>query len=374
MILTKVDYFEHKGQDNYWEIKDVNLDMLNLIIGQNATGKSRLISVITSFAKIISKKIPRLLTGNWNLEFVDRKNKILYQYDLSTFEGIVVLENIRKNGKILLTREKENGEIFSHTGGKLISFHPPENELTSHVRRDTKEYPFLEDFLRWANSFHGYSFTNVRPNQIMIPNRPEILLEEFLLEDLSATPYLLVSALKNRNIIDTIIEDFSTIGYPIKNITVSPKKVAGIQNDLFFAQVWEKDLSCPTDQLSMSQGMYRAFSLLVIIEHLLRLKKECTIVIDDLGEGLDFERSSKTTNLLFKKLQGSPIQLIATSNDRFLINNFNMKSLNLLERTGHVVTSYNYQNNKEKFDEFSYTGLSNFDFFSGKMYKEWSQN
>ncbi len=40
MILTKVNYLEYKGQDNYREIKDVNLDMFSFISGQNATGKT----------------------------------------------------------------------------------------------------------------------------------------------------------------------------------------------------------------------------------------------------------------------------------------------------------------------------------------------
>ncbi len=88
---------------------------------------------------------------------------------------------------------------------------------------------------------------------------------------------------------------------------------------------------------------------------------------------MDYQRSSKIIELLIDKLDKSQIQLIATSNDRFLINAVDLKKLNLLERKGHFIFSYNYQNNKEKFDEFIYTGLSNFDFFSGKMYKEWSR-
>lgn len=251
----------------------------------------------------------------------------------------------------------------------MIPFNPPENELTIHVRRDVKEFPFLEDFLRWANNFHGYSFTNVQPNQLTIPGKSEILLE-----DLSTTPYLLAEALKTDDIMETIKQDFSMIGYPIRSANVKPEKVSGIAENVLLVTVWENDLSSATDQFAMSQGMYRAFSLIVIIEYLLRTKKECTVIIDDLGEGLDYQRSSKIIELLINKLDKSQIQFIATSNDRFLINAVDLKKLNLLERERHTVHSFNYQNNKEKFDEFIYTGLSNFDFFSGKMYKEWSQN
>ena len=119
----------------------------------------------------------------------------------------------------------------------------------------------------------------------------------------------------------------------------------------------------------MSQGMYRAFSLIIIVEYLLRLKKECTVVIDDLGEGLDFERSSKLTKIMIDKIKNSTIQLIMTSNDRFLINSVDIKYLNLLERKAHLVESFNIKNSRKLFEDFKYTGLNNFDLFSGKMYK-----
>lgn len=98
------------------------------------------------------------------------------------------------------------------------------------------------------------------------------------------------------------------------------------------------------------------------------------MVIDDLGEGLDYERSTKITKLLFEKIKEARLQLIVTSNDRFLINAVDIKYLNLLERSAHVVTSYNYNNSKEKFEEFEFAGLNNFDFFAGKMYREWGND
>ncbi len=150
----------------------------------------------------------------------------------------------------------------------MIPFNLLENEVTIHVRKDVKEFSFLEDFLRWANNFHGYSFTNVKSNQITIPGKSEILLE-----DLSKTPYLLVKALKTDDILETIKRDFSIIGCPIRSAAVKPEKVNGIAEDVLFVTGWENDLSYATDQLSMSQGMCLALSLIVIIEYLLRLKK-----------------------------------------------------------------------------------------------------
>jgi len=82
----------------------------------------------------------------------------------------------------------------------------------------------------------------------------------------------------------------------------------------------------------------------------------------------------KNQEELLKKLENSKIQLIATSNDRFLINAVDVRCLNLLERNGHTVNSYNYLNSKETFEEFKITGLNNFDFFMSKMYREQHHN
>jgi hypothetical protein len=369
MILTSIDFYESKGKDTYWDIRNVHFGMFNLVIGLNATGKTRLLNVISNLVKMLSRKTPVLLNGSWKLKYKDRKTDDVYHYNLDISDRIVNLEEIKINQKSVLEREKENGKIFSYISNTMIDFHPPERELTLYVRRDVKEFPFLEEILTWTSNFHGYMFSTTNPHQITIPNSVDALLE-----NLSTTPYLLLEAMKDPEIIQTIIEDFSLIGYPIDTASVERTRFPGVPGDVFVSVVKEKDLACKTSQMQMSQGMYRAFSLVVIIQYLLKLRQECTVVIDDLGEGLDFERSSKITTLLFEKIKNSDIQLIVTSNDRFLINAVDMQYINLLERNGHVVDAYNYVNSKEKFDDFRLTGLNTFDFFRGKMYQEWGEN
>lgn len=369
MILTHIDFYENKEKETYWEIRNVHFGMFNLVIGLNATGKTRLINVISNLVKMLSRKTPHLLNGNWILAYKNRNNNDTYHYTIDISDGIVHQEEITINDTPVLQRQKETGRIFSYASKTMIDFHPPEQELTLYVRRDVKEFPFLEEILTWANRFHGYRFSMTNPHQITIPSNGDALLE-----NLSTTPYLLLEALKDSEIVQAIIDDFSLIGYPIETVSVQSTRFPGVPADVFVSFVKEKGLACETSQMNMSQGMYRAFSLVVIIQHLLKLRQECTVVIDDLGEGLDFERSSKITGLLFEKIKDSNIQLIITSNDRFLINTVDIQYLNLLERNGHVVESYNYANSKEKFDEFRFTGLNTFDFFSGKMYQEGGLN
>jgi energy-coupling factor transporter ATP-binding protein EcfA2 len=365
MILTKIDFREYREQEEFWQVKNVNFSMLHLIVGLNATGKTRLVNTIANFAKTLSGKISYLKEGNWNLEFKNPGADSVYSYKLEIRNNIVLFEEIIKDKIVLLKRQEEAGEIYSFIQEKMTAFSPPKNQITPHVRRDLKEFPFLEELLNWAENFIGYMFTNTTPRQVAVSSP-----QESLLENLGATPYILADALKKKEIRNSIIEDFSAIGYPIENLDVISGKTSGFSGDRLISVVKEKGLSCKTEQDDMSQGMYRAFSLIVILEYLLRLDKECTVVIDDLGEGLDYERSNAVTGLLLKKLENSKIQFIATTNDRFMINAFDIENLNVLERNGHVVESYNYLNNRETFEEFKITGLNNFDFFMGKMYKD----
>jgi PHD/YefM family antitoxin component YafN of YafNO toxin-antitoxin module len=224
MILTKLSYRENIGNDSFWEVNSLNFGMLNLIIGLNATGKTRLVNVISNLAKMLSKKIPVSKMGNWNLEF-QKNQKEKYKYKLEIIEGRVQFEEIKQGNRVLLRRENEEGIIYSYLREKKIKIHPPKAELTLHVRRDVKEFPFLEDLFEWSNNFVGYQFTGTISNEVLIPSNET---KKELLESLGATPYLLKSALNDDEIVNSIINDFSSIGYPINKIDIKPTLIPGI--------------------------------------------------------------------------------------------------------------------------------------------------
>jgi ABC-type Mn2+/Zn2+ transport system ATPase subunit len=125
----------------------------------------------------------------------------------------------------------------------------------------------------------------------------------------------------------------------------------------------------------MSQGMFRALSLIIQITFNTLKKLSTTILIDDIGEGLDFERSAKLINLLVELAEKNDnIQLIMSTNDRYVMNNVPFKYWQLIDRKGCVCKVYNYRNSQEIFDEFKYTGLNNFDFLATDfIHSEWEQ-
>jgi hypothetical protein len=53
-----------------------------------------------------------------------------------------------------------------------------------------------------------------------------------------------------------------------------------------------------------------------------------------------------------------------STNDRLVMNGVPLKSWQFIKRDGGECTIYNYGNSKDIFDEFEFTGLSNFSFLS----------
>jgi hypothetical protein len=79
---------------------------------------------------------------------------------------------------------------------------------------------------------------------------------------------------------------------------------------------------------------------------------------------LDYDRATKLGKIVFDLCKEKNIQLVATSNDTFLMDVVDISHWNILQRAGKVVTTINERSHPELFEQFRYTGLSNFDFFN----------
>ncbi len=126
--------------------------------------------------------------------------------------------------------------------------------------------------------------------------------------------------------------------------------------------------------MQMSQGMFRALALVVHLNLCAFSKNKKLILVDDIGEGLDYERATAIIHLLISKAEENNIQLIMTSNDRFVMNEVPLKYWSILKRTGGVVKMYNMANSQQQFDKFKFLGLNNFDFFASNFFEPETTN
>jgi predicted ATPase len=93
------------------------------------------------------------------------------------------------------------------------------------------------------------------------------------------------------------------------------------------------------------------------------------IIIDDIGEGLDFSRAKQLVQLLISRATESGIQLIMSTNDSFIMNAVDIEHWAVITREGHKISIFNYENSREIFEEFKFTGLNNFDFLASEFFK-----
>lgn len=360
MRLKSLAYKENSTRKdlNFWELDKLSLNDRNLIIGKNATGKTRILNILHNLARII--QFPQIiqsphivLNGDWSASFIDENNQI-FEFMVNWENSKIINESIKINGCRKLERNSYSAKIFSEVSSSWQEISPPQDRLVLHVRRDRNEFPFLETLFFWATSVRGFSFANTSPNLIEIPGNP------FQLSSLNAVP----SALDQLSDIQLtkVLKQLENVGYPLE--AASTGLIEGLPPTAKIVFFKERGINNPLKQFEISQGMFRAFSILTIIEFLRSQGSVGVILLDDLGEGLDFERSKKLAEIIFGEEKDSKIQFIATSNDSFLTNVVPLEDLTICYRSQQIVKCLNYSNSKEKFDSWQQLGLNNFDLFS----------
>lgn len=367
MKLRKLVEYKTEGTEksNPWEIKDVVFGDLNLIIGMNGTGKTRLFNLIELLSGIIKGQNSVPKRGSWQLEFNTDDDQLL-NYRLECEDGKVKREVIELDGTKLIDRKMDKATIISATDSNPQHIEPPADKLIVQVRRDKKEYPFLEDLYQWASNTYCYSVSELLPVRILGLSSAFGSSSD-LLDGFEFAPQIwdrLSSKSKTQ-----LLKDFNELGFNLK--MVRAKRDKSTPFNAKFLHFLEKDLEFPIPHHKVSTGMFRAFVELVTIQFAVEHDEvQKTILIDDFSDGLDYQRADLLNKVVQEKIKGKNVQLILTSNSRVLMNNISIENWNILVKDGNKVKSFNYENSKEKFDKFKDTGLSNFALFSSDFLEQ----
>jgi len=102
MRLTSISFVEGKGTPQEWILEGLALGPKNLIVGKNASGKSRTLAVIGGLAKQLMGNPSRAFGGEYDALFThDGK---AYNYTLSYHEDEVLTEKLTIDGTTYLDR------------------------------------------------------------------------------------------------------------------------------------------------------------------------------------------------------------------------------------------------------------------------------
>jgi hypothetical protein len=168
--------------------------------------------------------------------------------------------------------------------------------------------------------------------------------------------------------VQAVERDMIELHYELQGVeTLAPESIVllrgGVATEVLAIGVRERGVSGVVDQSEMSQGMFRALSILIQVNYSQMAHRANCILIDDIGEGLDFDRSALLIQLLRRKAQESAFQLIMSTNDQFVMNHVPLEEWSVLQREGSHIRVRNHENSKKAFEYFRFVGLSNFSFF-----------
>jgi AAA15 family ATPase/GTPase len=390
MKLDSFEYVSNKGLPNEWRVEECRLSQVNLIVGKNASGKSRIVKSIHLLSQLLSDDNIEARNDEWHLYFDIDRPESKTEYILKIEKGLVVQEKLIMYGEgnepLLLERDRSGeGTIFAKELNQKIRFQTPKAELAAVKRRDSIQHPFLEKLYQWSNSLRFYEFgTQLGKNFMTLMSYPTIKLSDNKREIKSYNYVVSIFQVGKQEIgdkfIEAIISDMKEIGYNLSDI--GTKIPSAIERDFStyntldgdglpeFIYVKEEDLNFVTEQSDISQGMFRALSLLIQINYSLLASKPSCIVIDDIGEGLDYQRSSSIIKILIQKAETGLVQLIMTTNDEFIMNGVPIEYWSVIERTPGSAKLHNIYNSRDKIEEFKFIGLNNFDLFTSEFILE----
>jgi hypothetical protein len=367
MIIKSIDYKQFKGKRNEWHLKNCVLSNINLLVGKNASGKTRTLNIIKGLGDIFSRiRKLQFSSGDYNVLFL--KDSAEFVYKLLYEKANVINENLFVNKVNMMDRGPEGkGNIYAEEVKKKIQFQIPTDEVAVLAKKDVLQHPFLNDLYLWGKDLKAYYFGTPLGKDYFYSDVDAFKSDNDIdYKDANQVARIYTKGIHDfgESYSDLVLKDMENIGYRINNIQIG--KMSGIitKQPLMGILLKESDLKTHTEQFEASQGMFRAFSLLCQINYGLMSSNISCILIDDIGEGLDFDRSTRLIKMIIRKAQEFNQQIIMSTNDRFVMNNVPLEYWSVIIRRGNVSEIYNYNNAKEIFDEFKLTGLNNFDLYS----------
>lgn len=309
----------------------------------------------------------------YNLLFSNGEHSL--RYELEYDEEAICLEKLYIEEELVLDRGGEGkGRIkYESTPGSIfLDFEIQRDELACFAKRDRLQHSFIEWIHDWAVNLRRFDFSGeLGKNSYALKSTFEAREVDFSLTNTSLVPVVSIATNEYGGFRDQVLQDMNEIGYSLENFGIIhfSERLAKSGQDRFAVFTTEEGLEKEVTQRDMSQGMFRAFSVLVQLNYYILRGQKGFVIIDDIGEGLDFARAKQLVQLLIRKASGAGFQLIMSTNDSFIMNAVDIRNWAVMQREGNKISLFNYENSREIFEDFKFTGLNNFDFYASEFFK-----
>lgn len=374
MYLRKFSFRENAGQNIEWLIDKVSLGEINLVVGKNSSGKTRTLNALSDLVNMLMGR-GTAATGPVSYELLFKNSDDFMKYELAYDLETIRMERLYVGEEMVLERGTEGTGIVKYeatSGSMFLEFEIPHDQLACYAKRDRLQHPFIEIIHGWAISLRRFNFSgDLGKTRYALKSSFESKEVEWTDTTASLVPVITLAEEEYPQFHELVLKDMFQIGYELEEFGVInfSERFSGSSQDRYAVYTTEKGLEKQVTQRDMSQGMFRAFSVLVQVDYYILCGNKGFVIIDDIGEGLDFSRAKQLVQVLIAKAKEAKIQLIMSTNDSFIMNAVDIENWAVIMREGHKISLYNYENSKEIFEEFKFTGLNNFDFYASEFFK-----
>jgi energy-coupling factor transporter ATP-binding protein EcfA2 len=374
MYLQQFSFRENAELPTEWFIDQVSLGEINLVVGKNSSGKTRTLNAITDLVNMLKGR-GTSASGPVSYELLFRNSEDFMRYELAFDLETIRMERLYMGEELVLERGEDGQGVIKYEstpGAIFLEFEIPHDKLACYAKRDKLQHPFIEIIHGWAVSLRRFDFSgDLGKTRYALKSSFEAREIDLSATHHSLVPIVTVATDEFERFRETVIEDMQAIDYKTEDFGVmhTSERFRQADQDRYAVYITESGLDKKVTQRDMSQGQFRAFSVLVQVNYYILCGHKGFVIIDDIGEGLDFSRAKLLVKLLIRKAGEAGIQLIMSTNDQFIMNAVDIENWAVIMREGHKIRLYNYANSKEIFEEFKFTGLNNFDFYASEFFK-----
>jgi ABC-type multidrug transport system ATPase subunit len=374
MYLKNFSFRENAGQNIEWIIDNVSLGEINLMVGRNSSGKTRTLNALSDLVGMLMGK-GTSATGPVSYELLFKNSDNVMKYELAYDMETIHMEKLFVGDELVLERAKGGTGTIKYEGtpGSIsLDFEIPHNQLACCAKRDRLQHPFIEIIHEWAICLRRFNFSgDLGKSRYALKSSFDAREVDWTDTTNSLVPAITVAVQEYAQFRDQVLRDMRQIGYDLQDFGIIhySERFSGSSQDRYAVYTTETGLEKQVTQRDMSQGMFRAFSVLVQVNYYILSGHKGFLIIDDIGEGLDFSRAKQLVQVLIAKAREAKIQLIMSTNDSFIMNAVDIENWAVIMREGHKISLYNYENSKEIFEEFKFTGLNNFDFYASEFFR-----
>lgn len=341
----------------------MSLEDFNLILGDNAQGKTRLFNVL-SFLHDIHVGTRKLQNpeyrGECRLLFVDDTDRISYELELEGLSsGLVFKEIIRRNEKILFDRSK--GLLINESTGESVDkfFLPDTAPVTASVKEDT--YPTINSLQSFFERMLFLQANRFAGNNIFIDTGALILNPTGSNVGSVMTNWREKRPSAYQEVVDSFKANYSFIQEVSVKETELPN---GIRAPVLSMK--EKGIEMDIEQVNWSDGLLRSICLFALPctqfqENSAEIVRPSFICVDEIENGLDFRTLSRVIE--HYDAYSNLIQVAITTHSPLVCNLVEPTRWRVMKRKGPVVRAFAPENVEDLDEVRQKLGTDNWEFY-----------